>query len=113
MWDEVLYTFEPDFGGGFEYSFTTNFALSADEINFLTSINLFPNPTVDIINIEAVAIADATISISNMAGQSFNLKRRNLDNNTCSFNTSSLSTGVYIVTIKKDGMTTTRKFIKG
>jgi len=108
----VLYTFEPDFGGGFEYSFTTNFPLTAEEVNFLTSIKLFPNPSVDIINIEAVAIASAEISFANITGQSIHLKRTNLGDNQCAYNTSSLSSGVYIITIKKEGIITTRKFIK-
>lgn len=108
----LLHTFEPDFGGGFEYSFTTNFPLTAEEINFLTSINLFPNPTTDIMNIEALDLAEAEISFSNIAGQRIQLKRIALDDNRRTYQTGNLSSGIYIVTIKKDGMTTTRKFIK-
>lgn len=37
---DLIKVFEPDFGGGFEYSFSTDFALSAEELAFLSSIEV-------------------------------------------------------------------------
>jgi len=105
-------TFNPDFGGAFEYSFTTDFALSIDELEFLTSIKVYPNPTANYCTINANEIRNASITFHDLLGKQLNLPIMNIENNEIVYNMSMLPSGVYIATIKKDRMITTRKIIK-
>ena len=109
---QTLIQFQPDFGGKFEYSFTTNFTVSAEEINFLTSLQLYPNPADNYVTLEAEDLADTQLYVTNMTGQRVESVRISTHQNKATLETSSLQSGVYFVTIIKDDLKTTRKFVK-
>ena len=107
----TLKTFEPDFGGGFEYSFTTDFTISIEELEFLTSIKLFPNPTQDYCTIEANDLSDANVYLTDILGQSIAASIISKSDDSISLNVEHLNDGVYFVVIKKGDVLTTRKLI--
>lgn len=104
--------FNPDFGGGFEYSFATSFTVSAEEIEFLTSLKVFPNPTQDYITIEGDNLESTKVSIVDLSGKLISLERINNTENSISFSTQSLLPGTYFVSFANGDLVTTRKFIK-
>lgn len=108
----TIKTFNPDFGGGFEYSFTTDFTLTIEELEFLTSIKVYPNPAIDNCTINAKEISNASLTFNDLLGKQIELPILNKENDKVMFDVSMLPSGVYIVTIKKDRLVTTRKIIK-
>jgi len=109
---QSLVNFETDFGGKFEYTFSTSFTVSAEELEFLSSLKLYPNPTVDFITLEGKELSSAQLSLTNISGQK--IKSINLQNaqNEVTIDTGALESGIYFITIVKDDLKTTRKFIK-
>lgn len=108
---QVLKTFEPDFGGGFEYNFTTADLSTSITKNLLdASFNLYPNPAHDAFVIQGLELQEANISMVNVLGQSVNVPFVT-KNMLTEFNTSSLEKGVYFITITKDKNTATRKVV--
>lgn len=83
--------------------------LDKDKLNF----NIFPNPANDFINIEAdVEISDNnTFTIFNTAGRKV-WHQQATNSYTHQINVSNLSSGVYILQIKGDGINQSHKFIK-
>lgn len=108
----VLKTFNPDFGKKFEYSFTTKNYLYAgikeNELN--TFVRLYPNPAHDKFQIMMPNNENAIISISDMLGRNYELPFTKTKD-VMTFETSTLKAGVYMVNIKKDNSTCTRKLI--
>lgn len=109
---EVIETFESDFGGRFEYSFNTNFVISAEEIEFLTSIKVYPNPTSDYVNLEADDISEATFYVTDMMGKAIPLSIILQSDKAVSFDVANLNAGVYLIVVQKGDVLTTRKLIK-
>ena len=108
----LLKNFEPDFGGRFEYSFSTSFPVSVEELEFLTSIKVFPNPTGNYCNIEAEDIINAEVSIHNLLGQEIEPPILSSSDDAIRLNLNSFPAGIYSVTIKKGDIITSRKIIK-
>jgi hypothetical protein len=108
---QVVKNFEPDFGGGFEYNFSTVDLSTSIIKNVLdASLNLYPNPAHDTFVIQGLDLDDATISIVNVLGQSVEVPfvKKNL---LTEFNTTGLNRGIYFVSITKDKNTVTRKVV--
>ena len=86
-----------------------------DAVNPVTTTRIYPNPVVDQMTIEvnAAQASEMSISVYNLMGQKV------MDNNvsmitginTPTLNTSSLSSGVYFVTVKANGFENTMKFV--
>jgi len=76
-------------------------------IDFSTKI--YPNPTIDKINVVSYAAAINNIKIYNIHGQVVYNKEVNA--NAIKINTTTLSNGIYIMNIKSDKTTITRKLI--
>lgn len=92
--------------------FTNNANLSTENFEFASNIYVYPNPSKNEINIslpDGLAIPNS-ISITNSLGQTI-LSNKALNNNL-TINTSSLSNGVYFITIFSDKYTKTLRFIK-
>ena len=108
---ETLKVFEPDFGGGFEYSFTTDFVIAAEDLNFLTSIKVFPNPARDHVEITADGMSEATIYLTNLIGERVAFSEISRTADTLQLDISNLTTGVYFIVFEKNAITTTRKIV--
>ena len=86
-----------------------------DAINPMTTTRIYPNPVVDQMTIEVNAsqASEMSISVYNLMGQKVMDKNVSINTgiNTPTLNTSSLSSGVYFVTVKANGFENTMKFI--
>ncbi|MEO0472643.1 MAG: T9SS type A sorting domain-containing protein, partial [Bacteroidota bacterium] len=102
-------TFESDFGGGFIYNFTTDFALPVEEVNFLTSIKVFPNPAEDVCTLEAEDLSRAEIRLTNVSGQQVYAPVLSRTATSVSFDLGALSAGVYLISIQNGEVRTSRK----
>jgi hypothetical protein len=109
-------TFFPDFpdtrtSGGTSYIDNIGFVggwTSVKEVSGMT-LSVYPNPTVDVLTVKYPGID--RITISNLVGQSI----RSIEYQQVSFSrveVSDLTSGVYLLTVEANGVTTTSKFIK-
>lgn len=107
----IIKIFEPDFGGGFEYSFSTSFPVSSEDLEFLTSIEVFPNPASDFTTVRMEDLAEARISLINAMGQTVAKPIQFSNDNEITFDTNNLETGLYYILIEKGEIVTTRKLV--
>ena len=93
--------------------FTTNILGISENEKLLNEIYLYPNPTKDILNVFVPNNFDLpnSLTINNSLGQIISRKEVSTASDL-SVNTSSLSKGVYFITIAKDTQTKTLQFIK-
>lgn len=90
---------------------------STDEIsNNMFAVSLYPNPVQDNMTIKykLTNVSDVQIQITDVSGKEINTLNYNgaqKGENTISVNTSSLNSGVYLVNIKSDGGSATKRFI--
>ena len=106
----VIKTFQPDFGGRFEYSFTTDGALSIEKNQLDAGINLYPNPAQNKFVLEGAELEGANVYITDLLGRNIFVPVSKT-NSKLEFNTSSLKSGMYMVNIAKDNNKTTKKII--
>ncbi len=79
----------------------------------LTTMNVYPNPTSDVVNVEVMAITEGavTVEVSNLLGQS--LYRTETNNRTVGINVATLPAGMYLVDCYVAGVKIgTAKFVK-
>ena len=108
----IINQFENDFGGGFTYSFTTDGILSAETFDFLTSIQLYPNPAATTTTLAANDLTDARVHLIDVAGRRIAAIVSSRSVQEITLNIQSLSTGAYFVVIEKGGVSTSRKLLK-
>ena len=112
----TLIVFFPDFpeartSGGTNYVDNIGWqggSTSVKEVNGI-EMTVYPNPTVDVLTVKYPGID--RITISNLVGQPI----RSLEYQQVSFSrveVSDLTSGVYLLTVEANGVTTTSKFIK-
>ena len=107
--DVIIKTFNPDFGGGFDYSFSVNSLLSNTVLATDNDIKVYPNPSYGNFSVAGKELNGATITVIDILG---NVVMQQLaDNDAVNFNSIQLSTGVYFVKIQKDKNTVTKKLI--
>jgi hypothetical protein len=105
----TIMNFTPDFGGGFEFSFSTDFALSAEEIAFLSSIEVYPNPTTDFATLMLESTQDVDIQIVDVLGRAQPVTEIERSGMSIRLDVSSMARGTYFVVVRKDDLHTTRK----
>lgn len=93
--------------------FTNNGSLNNTSFDFTGDIYVYPNPSRNELNISIPEGAELpkTLAITNSLGQSI-MTRKVENNDNLNINTSSLSNGVYFVTISNENYTKTLRFIK-
>ncbi len=106
----TLKSFNGDFGGSIIYNFSVDSPLSYEQLYNNNKVELYPNPTKSEFYLNAPGINKADILIHNGLGQIFQLPFENLDN-VLHFDTQTLAPGMYIVRIKYEGETITKKLI--
>ena len=104
-------TFEPDFGGGFEFNFSTNFVVSSEELEFLTSIALYPNPTNHLATIQASDLTKANVFVTDVLGRQVSTHILSHFDDAITLDVKHLDAGIYFVVIQKNDLRTTRKLI--
>ena len=86
-----------------------------EAVNPMTATRVYPNPATDVLNIEVNAsqASEMNISVFNITGQKVIEKNVNISTgiNVPSVSTSSLTSGIYFVTVKANGFENTMKFI--
>lgn len=106
--DVVLKTFNPDFGGGFDYSFSINSLLGTDVFIADSGIKLYPNPSNDTFKLEGQRLAGSKITITDALGKI--VRVANADSPLVEF-THQLTAGLYFVKIDAQGQTETHKLL--
>ena len=86
--------------------------ISVDEINFLTSIKVYPNPVSDYCKVEVNDIINVEVFVTNMLGQRVVTPIADINTNFLQLKMENLPSGIYLVSIKKNDILTTRKIIK-
>lgn len=111
----VVKNFNPDFGDGIIYNFTVNFPLSYEELAAINSIDVYPNPTEDELNIELNGYDnEVTLLLYNSAGQLVKNEVVTTISGTYngSMSLSDLANGVYILKVTDGNKSTRAKVIK-
>ncbi len=84
--------------------------VSVNEVKPVSEVNVYPNPANNEvkINFKGSAVANTTITLTNMLGQVVaEANMGNVASGTANFNTANLATGVYTYTISANGQRTT------
>ena len=102
--------FEPDFGAEINYTFTVNYPLSFEDLNPITKTVVYPNPASDRVTLEMANVKDATVQFYSSTGQLLNLNSV-LHDGKMTFNTASLSPGVYYLNITQNGNVEVHKVV--
>lgn len=107
--DVVLKTFNPDFGGGFDYSFSVDSLLANEIFEASEELKIYPNPTRGSFSIEGTNLVNSKIKIYDILGNL--IQQVDAENNLMEFNKTNLSAGVYLINIEKNNKTTVRKLV--
>ena len=102
----VVYPFNGDYGSGFSVQFDSDGVLGLGD-NSLATVNLYPNPTSDVLTISKAE--NATIEIYNILGQVMTIKTNISKQET--IDVSGYAAGAYMAKISNAGVTTTKKFV--
>jgi|GEM_PF-1743050 len=109
MSNTILQSFDGDFGKYLRYNFTVNKPLSYEEFFQDFNATLYPNPTSDVLNIEAKEIENAHVEILDALGKRLSLPIRKRSDKL-EINTASLANGLYIIKLNKDNRESAYKF---
>ena len=106
----IIKNFQSDFGGGFEYSFSTDTTTNIEEHTQSAPISLYPNPANGYFIIKGINIQNSKIELHDITGQKISayIKR---ELNQIEVTTSGLSAGVYFVSIISDNSKEVRKIL--
>jgi hypothetical protein len=107
--DVVIKTFNPDFGGGFDYSFSVDTLLANEIFEASEELKIYPNPTKGSFSIEGTNLVNSKIKIYDILGNL--IQQVDAENNSMEFNKTNLSAGVYLINIEKNNKTTVRKLV--
>jgi hypothetical protein len=127
----IIKTFDGDFGANVHYEFTVGYPLGfnapktapsppmhntgiKDMANLSAALNVFPNPTNDVINIEIDLSEerDGMISLTDIAGRNIKqIKVEDTLHQAFTIPSSQLAKGIYFVTFVSEGIKVCRKVI--
>ncbi|SMC42982.1 S8 family peptidase [Moheibacter sediminis] len=90
-----------------------NSEMATNEVNLNQSVNVYPNPVIDNLNFQITdKLTNATVRVFNPMGQVVYQNEYKSLNNTQSIDFKSIPSGIYMVYIKSDEGTITKKVIK-
>ena len=107
--DVIIKTFTPDFGGGFDYSFSVNTLLSNPVFENEKAIKVYPNPAYGYFTVEGEKLIGSTISVIDVLGNL--IIQKEAQSVQVDFETMNLSSGIYLIKIEKDKQIITEKLI--
>lgn len=82
---------------------------SSKEVNKTIAVNVFPNPTKDVLNIDIADAANAQMTMTDLNGRI--LLKKQLTEKTSKINIAHLSKGYYNVQIQADGKSVSKKIV--
>lgn len=85
-----------------DFSLYDTWTSSVAQTSVQSSLNVFPNPADDIINIRLSSAINGTLSVVDMTGRQLMQQAVNNDTKSYSFNTVNLASGVYMITLSAD-----------
>ncbi|MDI9341731.1 MAG: T9SS type A sorting domain-containing protein [Sediminibacterium sp.] len=106
----IIKTFQPDFGGGFEYSFSTASLQSIEENELSKGIRLYPNPAHHQFFLSGDILEQASVEVEDILGRNMNVTVTK-EQSQWIVDTKTFTPGVYVVKITKDGKSATRKIV--
>lgn len=109
--NQIIKTFQPDFGGGFEYYFTTNWALGTTEEEIANSLLLYPNPTKEKVILDGLDLHAETAELYSLEGKLL-AKFSLVGHSKQELDLSSFPNGIYLLMISKDGLKISKKLVK-
>jgi hypothetical protein len=112
--NQLLKTFNADFGHSIYQQFTVNYILPVEEISStIKGLTLYPNPASNefIAEINLPYLSQAEITLMNMLGETMISESLRVTNETekINFNTTALSAGVYLLRVKSNDDVMVRK----
>lgn len=108
MSGNIFKTFQPDFGGGFTYSFTTLDPTSIEEHLPDFEVEVYPNPAQGQLMISGKDLHMATVDMQDMLGRRLDIPMH-LRNNIMEININALTTGTYFISIRKGDQRVVKK----
>jgi len=106
----LIKTFNADFGGFFEYNFTTNYALQNTPLDFSNTINVYPNPATQKFSLEGEGLENAMIEVYDVVGNKVDAKQLAMEQ-VVDFYTESWNPGVYLVEVTQGNKKATKKVV--
>jgi len=112
--DQLLKSFNPDFGYGIYYSFDLGKTLKVEDSGLENLIHLYPNPANDLLNISVdYNFGDAQLEVYNALGELLSKKQVLIDENfNIKINIRNYPSGTYFVRVSNDKLDIKNKFIK-
>jgi hypothetical protein len=95
--------------GGFDPGVWIGADAAGVEDESLVTLNMYPNPTSDVLNISAQNTIN-TVEIYNVLGQK--VIRMYVENTSAEINVSNLNAGIYLIKYEINNRTSTKKFVK-
>ena len=93
------------------YNYTSSITLNTEQFEINSNaLKVFPNPTSNIINIKLLNYEDTIASIYDLSGRL--ILKQNLDSEISIIDISSLSNGLYLLTVNADNKKTTKRILK-
>lgn len=106
----LIKTFESDFGGGFEYSFSTIDDTGIEEADGMHDPTLWPNPAKDHFTLEGLRIGRSNLQVCDFTGRQIPVPmERGTDK--IEFDTRNLPKGVYFIILNLDSGTVVKKVV--
>ncbi len=99
----LIKTFNPDFGGGLTYNFTTEYALKFNELFPDNTANIYPNPTRNSFTIEADNVSKAEVTLYNNFGQKMKCNKTIVGANKVNCTMGNIPSGIYTVSVINKG----------
>lgn len=108
----IIKSFQTDFGGGIEYSFSTipHQFVGLKKLNDLADIRIYPNPAQTKFQVSGDYLDGARVALTDLLGRSLEIPVSK-DETGLTFDTSSLKPGVYLVSITKNNENHVRKMV--
>lgn len=95
----TIINLQGDFGSRLVYNFTVNYPLSYDELFNTFNAKIYPNPSQDIMFIEAEDVEKAQISFYNLTGQKIDVPLHR-QKNKVSLDTKNIANGMYLLQLR-------------
>lgn len=113
---QSLYTFDPDFGRFAIFEFGVGNITNIDHKEIQFALNVFPNPTNDLLNVNIIGLNDMEITMSLFSSVLAKVMEKKWTVNEDVFNTEinmgDLPSGIYFLSINFGDYSTTEKVVK-
>lgn len=100
--NNVLKTFTPDFGGGFDYYFTVGSPVHTEQWTQELEITLFPNPAQDNFSLQGESLQNARVTIIDLLGRTFYSQVSPFAFLNVNTQAAGMTAGIYLVRIEKE-----------